>query len=378
MIDWIIRQIKNRDESVKYSNLEKLEELTDKLDKRDESIKRAKQQWENTFDVVPDLITILDSDWKIIRANKAMADRLGVDVRDLPGKNCFNLLHRENKPLKSCPHYRTIKDKKIHITEEYNDILKGYFITSTSPLVMDNEIVGTVHVMREITERRIFEHKLASMTRFFQKTIDELPCFVCVLDEEANVKFLDKKWREEINFLGYQISVGDNFLNFLKNQNRNEALPIIAGLHTVLSGNSNVFYDEYVIEDSEVWYNFHISKFFSTDKYYILICQQDISRRVMAEKIKEEKCNFLNNILDLIDEYVIIIKNKKIIYYNRKCEDESKINRSFFINKNIDEFFDESNFDCSLFNIKNKNIEWRKTTFYENKEEYLICLGKEI
>ena len=38
---------------------------------------RAKQDWERTFDAVPDLIAIIDPQHRILRANRTMAERLG-------------------------------------------------------------------------------------------------------------------------------------------------------------------------------------------------------------------------------------------------------------------------------------------------------------
>jgi PAS domain-containing protein len=41
---------------------------------------RSKEEWVETFNVIPDQISILDSDYTVIRANRAMADALGVSV----------------------------------------------------------------------------------------------------------------------------------------------------------------------------------------------------------------------------------------------------------------------------------------------------------
>jgi len=44
----------------------------------DEALRYSKEQWERTFDSVPDLVAILDNQHQIVRVNRAMADRLGV------------------------------------------------------------------------------------------------------------------------------------------------------------------------------------------------------------------------------------------------------------------------------------------------------------
>jgi len=48
----------------------------------EESVRRAKQEWERTFDTVPDAIAIIDPDHGVVRVNRAAADRLGVAPED--------------------------------------------------------------------------------------------------------------------------------------------------------------------------------------------------------------------------------------------------------------------------------------------------------
>ena len=38
---------------------------------------RAKDEWQRTFDAVPDLVMLVDRDYRVQRVNLAMADRLG-------------------------------------------------------------------------------------------------------------------------------------------------------------------------------------------------------------------------------------------------------------------------------------------------------------
>ena len=47
-----------------------------------ETVIQATNDWELTFDAVPDLIFILDTNFRIVRANKAIAARLGLTPED--------------------------------------------------------------------------------------------------------------------------------------------------------------------------------------------------------------------------------------------------------------------------------------------------------
>jgi PAS domain S-box-containing protein len=51
----------------------------------EESIKRVKEEWEMTFNAVPDLIAIIDKDHRIVRVNQAMADRVGLHPDEAKG-----------------------------------------------------------------------------------------------------------------------------------------------------------------------------------------------------------------------------------------------------------------------------------------------------
>ncbi len=123
--------------------------------KAEDAVLQAKLEWERTFDCVPDLIQILDKSHKIVRVNKAMAQRLGIPPEQCINLNCYLCVHGENKPPKFCPHTLTLIDGKEHLAEVYEDKLGGYFLVSTTPIFDTNKtLLGSVHVARDITERK--------------------------------------------------------------------------------------------------------------------------------------------------------------------------------------------------------------------------------
>jgi PAS domain S-box-containing protein len=131
---------------------------------------RAKEEWETTFDAVPDLIMILDEGHRILRANKAMADTLGIRPGDMTGKTCYELVHGIEAPPKFCAHTRAMLDGREHQKEVYEDRLNGVFSVSCSPLRdRGGRLIGSVHVAHNITDRKRSEEKLASTVSELQK-----------------------------------------------------------------------------------------------------------------------------------------------------------------------------------------------------------------
>jgi PAS domain S-box-containing protein len=134
---------------------------------REESLKKAKSEWERTFDSVPDLVAILDKNHQIVRANKAMAERLGTTAEKCIGAKCYRAVHKCDKPIKDCPHAKSLLDGKEHISEVHEPNLGGYFIVSTTPLKDEKgEMMGCVHVARDITERKKAEKIMEDLARF--------------------------------------------------------------------------------------------------------------------------------------------------------------------------------------------------------------------
>jgi PAS domain S-box-containing protein len=127
----------------------------------------AKEEWENTFNAVPDLIAILDTNFRVVRANKAMANRLNVTPEETIGLTCYEVVHGLNSAPSFCPYSKLLEDGQEHTAEVHEDLLGGDFIVSVSPLHdKDGKHIGVVHVARDITKRKQTENEI-------KKSLDE-------------------------------------------------------------------------------------------------------------------------------------------------------------------------------------------------------------
>lgn len=141
----------------------------------EESLLRAKEEWELTFDSVPDMIMILDNSHRIMRVNKPMAERLGMKAEDCVGLPCHKYVHGTDGPPLFCPHCRTISDGREHFEEVHEERLGGTFLVSTTPLRdKQGRLLGSVHVAHDITERKKAEERILSLNEQLKFKIREL------------------------------------------------------------------------------------------------------------------------------------------------------------------------------------------------------------
>ncbi len=150
----------------------------------EQEVWQAKQAWERTFDSVPDFIAVLDNNFRIVRANRAMAQQLGVTKENAVGLLCYECVHGLDGPPDFCPHAQTVNDGKEHKTEVYEPRLGGDFLVSTTPLRDDKgKLVGTVHVARNITERKKAEASLSNLNRHLRAISNSNEALMHAIDE---------------------------------------------------------------------------------------------------------------------------------------------------------------------------------------------------
>ncbi|NVL90694.1 MAG: PAS domain S-box protein, partial [Desulfobacterales bacterium] len=132
----------------------------------EEAIVRAKEDWENTFDAITDMVMLLDNEHRIIRVNRNTARVLNTTKESLVGKKCYEAVHGQKQPIVQCPLVLTMKTLNPQTKEITEPKLGGTFICSTSPLLnRDGKLVGYTHSLKDITEPKLLEAQLQQAQR---------------------------------------------------------------------------------------------------------------------------------------------------------------------------------------------------------------------
>lgn len=126
-----------------------------------EQVKLAEQQLENIFESMSDMVYFNSSDYVIKSVNKAVCNKVGLPASEIVGRKCYEIFHGANEPSIRCPHHKTVETKKAYIEELEDSHLGGTYLTSSSPIFdLNNEFIGSVHVVRDITELKNLQSKV--------------------------------------------------------------------------------------------------------------------------------------------------------------------------------------------------------------------------
>jgi PAS domain S-box-containing protein len=147
----------------------------------------AKEEWERTFDTIPDLLAILDREQRIVRVNGAMADHLGMGKEDVIGKSLYDLLGAE-KPS-GFPHSTVFPAVGAVGSAEFciERSQRFYFVT-ISPLMKSEEtVIGFVCVAHDITERKEAEEALRNSEEEFRALFETSRDAIMILGRKGFV-----------------------------------------------------------------------------------------------------------------------------------------------------------------------------------------------
>ena len=122
-------------------------------------IEESAQHWQDTFDAIGDMVSIIDRDFRIVRANRATVEAFDDEVL---GAHCCELFHgAEGHPL-DCPGRQVFRSGKATHYEQYEQHLGGRWLDFFCYPIKDGDgtVQQVVQVVRDITEQKLLESQL--------------------------------------------------------------------------------------------------------------------------------------------------------------------------------------------------------------------------
>ena len=159
-----------------------------------EQILRSHRQWTNTFDSIQDVVLLHDADNRLMKVNRALLTRLGRALTDVVGKTCEEALPTGD--WTGCPYCRD--DESFF--EGADPCFGGVsVISSSSYSEQGSRQKGTIHVVRDVTDRHVAEEKYRLLFQEMQEGVFVATPEGMLLDcNDAFVRILGYASREEL------------------------------------------------------------------------------------------------------------------------------------------------------------------------------------
>ncbi|MDH4161455.1 MAG: ATP-binding protein [Nitrospirota bacterium] len=143
------------------------ERLIGELQNHVEQISRAKREWQATFDAITDPVSIHDRQFRVIRANRAFSQLAGIEAASIVNQKCYDMMRLACDPSKNCPHTATLQGVVSCSREVLDPRTNRLFQITTFPYHgEDGDLLGSVHIAKDVTEQKDQEQRLAMSERF--------------------------------------------------------------------------------------------------------------------------------------------------------------------------------------------------------------------
>ncbi|MCX5715159.1 MAG: ATP-binding protein [Candidatus Omnitrophica bacterium] len=148
-------------------------------------IRKAAEEWQMTFDSISELVFIEDTDYTIVKVNKAFCNAIKLEPEEIIGKKCYEVLHRSDKPWPGCPFGKSLDDKTSHSQEVYDPRIGIPLLVSISPLLdHKGKMLGAVHIAKDISEIKQHREQLEQYSRDLEKALNIRSEFTSTVSHE--------------------------------------------------------------------------------------------------------------------------------------------------------------------------------------------------
>ncbi|MBI4683175.1 MAG: PAS domain-containing protein, partial [Nitrospirae bacterium] len=165
-----------------------------KRKKMEALIFQSKQDWEETFHAITDMITVHDKDFNITYANKAAKDRLNLPFADDAAHKCFKYYHGTKCPPDGCPSCSCLKTGVPANFEIFEPHLNMFIeIRSMPRLDRNNQIVGLIHIARDVTERKRTEEAIQKAKNELELRVEERTSEMRIINEQLKDEISERR-----------------------------------------------------------------------------------------------------------------------------------------------------------------------------------------
>jgi PAS domain S-box-containing protein len=144
----------------------------------------ALKQWQTTFNSVSDIVWILGKDYKIVRSNNSTVTILGKNPDEVIGKECWAAICDEAGSMPDCP----IGRMKISLKRETLIIkIADKLLSITADPILDenNNLLGAVQTIADVTLTYAAEEKIRSNEIRLRTVVSNSPGIISTLDENG-------------------------------------------------------------------------------------------------------------------------------------------------------------------------------------------------
>ncbi len=136
-------------------------DIARQLRQKEEEARQSKEAWEQTFNAIEDIVTVVDREFQILKANRATEVALQRPLRQILGQRSYELFEGRSVPAPNCAVARALQTGQPCSVECNYKFPPSVRLVAASPVrSVDGQVVQVVQVARDLSEQKRLEGQL--------------------------------------------------------------------------------------------------------------------------------------------------------------------------------------------------------------------------
>jgi diguanylate cyclase (GGDEF)-like protein/PAS domain S-box-containing protein len=137
------------------------------------------------LDTMSELVVYQDTEMRLVWANRAAAEAVGLTAEQLTGRHCYEIWHQRSEPCAGCPVVKARETGQPQTGEVASADGKVWFIQARPLLDANGNLQGIVEVTSGITERREAEAALRASEQRLRAVVTNAPVILFTVDRDG-------------------------------------------------------------------------------------------------------------------------------------------------------------------------------------------------
>lgn len=298
-----------------------------------QALERSKKDWVKTFNAMSDWVALIDVGGRILRSNQAGENFTGKTLDEIIGQSCCRLVHGSDRHIPGCP-LRTMLHSRQQASAELNVPNTDRWLMVTVDPVVDGKgnIVGAVHITRDITQRKKDEKALQESKERYKYLFEQSPLGIGLTTPDGRVVCANKAmgvitgyFEEELK----KINLADIYEN---PQDRKKLLETIERYGCAVDFPTRLKRKDGTIYDALL----NVSRIHLAGKDLFQTICMDITERKKAEVALRESEDRYRDLFEAANDIVLAVgANGQIIDINRQAEELTGFTKQELLQKNV-------------------------------------------
>ncbi len=249
------------------------------------SLRIAAHEWRVTFDSIGHGLSLLDLDGRVVRCNKSLSDFVDKPYAEILGMDCHDLIYGQ-ETSGNCPIHNTLNTKQRSTLVLKKD--DKWLALSVDPLLNEeNELIGLIHSVTDMTDQKNIEQKLRKYTDYVENIIETAQAIIIGFDKNLNIQSINS-FAEDLLGESRDNIIGHNWLPVLiPEKYRDELMQI---LNNCLEGDRVKGYEIPVLakDNKEIMISWDSAELRDDQNKItgIVVMGYDVSQRKEVEKVQ--------------------------------------------------------------------------------------------